>query len=146
VAVAYASAMAMAMVFGAEGGALCLVIVFDGVEGQGGVDVGVLRVAGRVSESTTVCVEVGRHRLIYETRAEALSILLRYYLVCSLLDVLSWNDEPLVSALRGDASLTVQEPWTRDLRENLIDNIRPLTSVVLPPAAVVTKSCTSRDR
>lgn len=98
--VAYASAMGMGMVFGGEGGASRLVMVFDGVEEEGGVDVGVLRVAGRALESRTVCVALGH----YETRADAL---LRRRLVRSPLDDPSWNDEPRVSALCGDASLTM---------------------------------------
>jgi len=97
--------MGVGTVFGGEGWTSRLVIVFDGVGELGGVNVGVLRVAGRALESTTIYVEVGRHRLIYETFADVLSILLlRRY----LLYVLSWNVEPLVSALDGDASLTMQ--------------------------------------
>ena len=89
---------------------LLVAMAFDGAGKQSAVDVGVLRVGGRASESTMVGGGLGRGCQICDSRTVALAMLpLDRDLAYWCWNALSWTFGILVSVLQEHASLTTQQ-------------------------------------
>jgi hypothetical protein len=101
---------ALVAVFYDENVTLLVAMVFDGAGKQSAVDVGVLHVGGRASESTMVGGGLGRGCEICDSRAVALAMPpLHRDLAYRCWDDLSWTFGHLVSGLHEHASLTTQQ-------------------------------------
>jgi len=101
---------ALVAMFYGEDVTLLVAMVFDGAGKQSGVDVGVLRVGGRASESTMFGGGLGRGCPNCDTRAVALAMLpLHLDIAYRCWNVLSWTFGFLVSVLHEHASLTTQQ-------------------------------------
>jgi hypothetical protein len=138
--------------FRGKGENLLVAIVFRGAGRQVGVDVEATGAGGRALKGTMFRGRVGRGCSICETRAVALAILLpRPFLDNPDLSVLSWGVDSLVLTFHKGVSSRMQQflserRLSTTIRDSDSQRQGAHTSAVLPPVAVDTKSCTSRDR